>query len=203
MTLDELKTEFAGGTASTATLSVLEKDPKIKRGEIYFIKSTYQEEGSEQYGDRPAVIVSNDLNNLHSQTVEIVYMTTKPKKDLPTHVLTRSAQYPSTILCEQIYSVGKQRMGNLIGTLTSNELQNVDRALAISLGIDFDCIKITKEPDEKEIKALLQENAGNMQLMPMPDDSRIVKLETERNVYKQLYNELLEKITQKEVFQNG
>ena len=94
-------------------------------------------------------------------------------------------------------------MVNLIGTLTNNELQNVDRAQAISLGIDFDCIKITKEPDEKEIKALLQENAGNMQLMPMPDDSRIVKLETERNVYKQLYNELLEKITQKEVFQNG
>ena len=72
----------------------------MKRGEIYFIKSTYREEGSEQRGDRPAVIVSNDANNEHSDVVEIVYMTTKPKTDLPTHVFTRSALSPSTILCE-------------------------------------------------------------------------------------------------------
>ena len=37
-------------------------------------------------GGRPAVIVSNDKNNAKSNTVEVVYMTTKPKTDLPTHV---------------------------------------------------------------------------------------------------------------------
>lgn len=52
----------------------------MKRGEIYYIESTYRETGSEQRGGRPAVIVSNDKNNENSEVVEVVYMTTKPKK---------------------------------------------------------------------------------------------------------------------------
>lgn len=123
-------------------------------------------------------------------------MTTKPKKDLPTHVLTRSAYYPSTILCEQICSVSKQRVENRIGQLTREELQSVDKALTISLGINFDCIKITKAPDAEEIKTLLTENTGKLTIMP--EDPQIIKLETERNIYQQLYNELLEKITKGE-----
>ena len=63
----------------------------MKRGEIYYIESTYRETGSEQRGGRPAVIVSNDKNNENSEVVEVVYMTTKPKNDLPTHVFIRSA----------------------------------------------------------------------------------------------------------------
>ena len=110
----------------------------MKRGEIYFIKSNYREEGSEQRGDRPAVIVSNDKNNENSDVVEIAYMTTKPKTDLPTHVFTRSALSPSTILCEQVCSVSKARIGTFIGTLTKNELQNLDTALLISLGINLE-----------------------------------------------------------------
>ena len=50
----------------------------MKRGEIYYIESTYREIGSEQRGGRPAVIVSNDKNNENSEVVEVVYMTTKP-----------------------------------------------------------------------------------------------------------------------------
>lgn len=49
----------------------------MKRGEIYYIESTYRETGSEQRGGRPAVIVSNDKNNENSEVVEVVYMTTK------------------------------------------------------------------------------------------------------------------------------
>lgn len=72
----------------------------MKRGQIYYVRSNYREEGSEQRGGRPAVIVSNDKNNANSNTVEVVYMTTKPKTDLPTHVYIESALRPSTLLCE-------------------------------------------------------------------------------------------------------
>ena len=90
----------------------------MKRGEIYYIESTYRETGSEQRGGRPAVIVSNDKNNENSEVVEVVYMTTKPKNDLPTHVFIRSALSPSTVLCEQVNSVSVKRIGTLIGKLT-------------------------------------------------------------------------------------
>ena len=43
----------------------------MKRGEIYYIESTYRETGSEQRGGRPAVIVSNDKNNENSEVVEV------------------------------------------------------------------------------------------------------------------------------------
>ena len=66
----------------------------MKRGQIYYVRSNYREEGSEQRGGRPAVIVSNDKNNANSNTVEVVYMTTKPKTDLPTHQHSCASRFP-------------------------------------------------------------------------------------------------------------
>ena len=41
-------------------------------------------------GGRPAVIVSNDVCNEHSRVVEVVFLTTKEKPPLPTHVKINS-----------------------------------------------------------------------------------------------------------------
>lgn len=109
----------------------------MKRGQIYYIESNHQEIGSEQRAGRPAVIVSNNKNNENSTTVEVVYMTMQPKNDLPTHVFIRSSLRPSTVLCEQIYSVSTERLGTYIGELTDRELQELDIALSISLGLDW------------------------------------------------------------------
>ena len=75
----------------------LRKD--IKRGDIYYIENRHTV-GSEQRAGRPAVVVSNDMNNQHSTTVEIVYLTTQPKADLPTHTAVAGMRSPSTTLCE-------------------------------------------------------------------------------------------------------
>lgn len=77
----------------------------VKRGEIFYIERSYGQTGSEQVDGRPAIIVSNDENNRYSGTVEVVYLTTQPKNDLPTHVEIRSSKKPSTALCEQVNSV--------------------------------------------------------------------------------------------------
>ena len=79
--------------------------------------------------------MSNDKNNANSNTVEVVYMTTKPKTDLPTHVYIESALRPSTLLCEQISTVSEERIGEWIGELTESEVQDLDIALAVSLGM--------------------------------------------------------------------
>lgn len=54
----------------------------MKRGEIYYIESTYRETGSEQRGGRPAVIVSNDKNNENSEVVEVVYRIVQQDPDV-------------------------------------------------------------------------------------------------------------------------
>lgn len=162
----------------------------MKRGEIYYIESTYRETGSEQRGGRPAVIVSNDKNNENSEVVEVVYMTTKPKNDLPTHVFIRSALSPSTVLCEQVNSVSVKRIGTLIGKLTKSELAAVDSALAISLGIDF----MDPKPATKEAEHLLEEISKQpLRIVQQDPDVEKIKHETERDLYRNLYNELLNK----------
>ena len=106
----------------------------VYRGEIYHIHRA-EAVGHEQRGDRPAVIVSNNMGNEHSPVVEVVYLTTQEKNPLPTHVRIHSTPRVSTALCEQIDSVDKSRLGELLGRVTEDELQKIDKALAVSLEI--------------------------------------------------------------------
>lgn len=85
----------------------------IKRGEMFYIsRGGVSYSGSEQHSDRPAVVVSNDKNNENSNVVEVVYMTTQPKTDLPTHVTVRSTGRPSTVLYKTMYEQLLNRLVN-------------------------------------------------------------------------------------------
>lgn len=147
----------------------------MNRGDIYYIARTYQENGSEQRANRPAVIVSNNKNNENSGAIEIVYMTTKPKKDLPTHVLIHSVCRPSIVLCEQIHTVSKARVGEKLGTVTDQEMAAIDSALSISLGLS------NGEPPavEATIEAF----------------TKMIAAQAERDVYRKLYTDLLATVT--------
>lgn len=151
----------------------------MNRGDIYYVARTYQEDGSEQHANRPAVIVSNNKNNEFSGTVEVVYMTTKPKTNLPTHVAIKSAKFDSIVLCEQIHTVCKDRIVDKIGTLTEDEVANIDNALSISLGLKQEQTHSQPQDIESVVKIFCD----------------FKKIETERDVYKELYTELLTTIT--------
>lgn len=95
--------------------------------------------GSEQQGIRPAVIVQNDKGNKHSTTVIVSAITSKGKKNLPTHVSIKKGgksnlSFDSTVLLEQIRTVDKKRIrGERIGQVEN--LTDIDRAIMVSLGI--------------------------------------------------------------------
>lgn len=183
----------------------------IKRGEIFYIARGGATNGSEQYADRPAVVVSNDENNMHSGVIEVVYLTTAPKTDLPTHVTIRSTGRTSTVLCEQVTSVSVDRVNNYIGQVSEQEMKNIDIALMISLAIgeDTKSSKAYREErmrQQEEIERLKAENETlkaekaecgantepHEQVMTSSDT--IVKLETERDTYKKLYEQLFERV---------
>lgn len=67
--------------------------------------------------------------------VEIVYLTTKNKKPLPTHTEV-IANIPSTVLCKQIYSVSKEKLGDYVRSCTDAEMERINKCLAISIGLD-------------------------------------------------------------------
>lgn len=143
----------------------------IKRGDIWYIESGYST-GSEQRPGRPAVVVSNDRNNQFSSTVEVVYLTTQPKRDLPTHVTIGSLSRESTALCEQITTVSTERLGTYKGCVTTEELEDIEEAILISLGV---------EPKPR-------------QETPPMLETRLAESEAKCEVLKQMYDNLLSKL---------
>lgn len=153
----------------------------MMRGDIHYI-SDGPYVGSEQAPGRPAIIVSNDANNATSATVEVVFLTTRPKHDLPTHVTISSAARLSTALCEQISSVSIERLGNYAGTCTEKEMKAIESALRISLALDDPCVKptATKTPaDPSELSKLQIE---------------LKAITAERDMYKAMYDRLINDI---------
>ena len=107
----------------------------IKRGAIYWItKNPHRPTaGSVQQPGRPGIVVSNDANNACSCTLEIVYLTGKPKKPLPTHCAIESTGKPSIALCEQVQTISVEQIREYIGHCTEEEMAEIDRCIAISL----------------------------------------------------------------------
>ena len=104
----------------------------MRRGEIYYIKND-NSVGCEQRGIRPAVIVGNDLGNKYSPVLLVVYFTLQHKKALSTHVYVREH---GTALCEQIFTIDKARVLQKKGECTSSDMERINKALRISLGME-------------------------------------------------------------------
>lgn len=158
----------------------------MKRGEIYYIEKTVQT-GSEQSAGRPAIIVSNDRCNLFSEVVEIVFLTTAPKVDLPTHVTIRSSRKPSIALCEQVTSVATARIGGYIGTCTDTEMDAIDQALAISL--DIPEWGPAPEPKQESVET---DTALKLELEDCK--RKLASAIIERDTWERMYNTLIDKV---------
>jgi len=154
------------------------------RGQIYYIES-YASTGSEQRAGRPAVIVSNDKNNEHSATVEVVYLTTQPKHDLPTHVVVKGTGRDSIALCEQIHTVAVERIGSFCGLCSRIELQNIDIALLISLDLTI------SSPMEKVVEVIKEAPATNpAEWQEM--EKKLLATEAKLHIVQTMYNDLLQ-----------
>ena len=108
----------------------------IIRGDIYYVRENKDAVGSEQKGYRPAIVISNNVGNKHSKIKQVVYITTKVKNEIPTHVVINSAKYTSIAICEQIFSISDERIGTYVGHCTEDEIRELDKALMISIGLD-------------------------------------------------------------------
>ncbi len=106
----------------------------IRRGDIFYV-NRFPTVGSEIHTGRPAIVVSNNEINENSATVEVVYLTTRIRPELPTHVRISSSARESIALCEQIDNVALERLGNYFGSITKDEMTRIDIALLVSLDL--------------------------------------------------------------------
>lgn len=114
---------------------------EIKRGEIYFANITkYDSKGSEQRGRRPVLILQNDIGNKFSPTTIIAIITTKSKRNLPTHVEIHrdninNLRRDSVVALEQITTIDKDRLEFKIGELSMEDNKKVMEAIKVSLAM--------------------------------------------------------------------
>lgn len=112
----------------------------IKKGDIYYA-SLDPVIGSEQKGDRPVVVLQNNLGNKYSPTIIIAPLTEIIKKEkLPTHIKiykNEFLKYDSMILLEQLRTIDKSRLISYLGKLKDNQLQKIDNALIKTLSINI------------------------------------------------------------------
>lgn len=105
---------------------------EIKKGDVYFA-SLNPIVGSEQDGERPVVVVQNNLANKHSPTIIVVPITTVLKRmELPTHIpisKNRFLKKDSMILVEQIRAIDKKRLKAYLGHLKPEQMKLVDNAI--------------------------------------------------------------------------
>lgn len=115
---------------------------EIKRGDIYYadLNPTV---GCEQGGVRPVLIIQNNVGNHFSPTVIAAAITSRKKKNMPTHALldengTRLFS-DSRIMLEQVRTIDRERLKGYVGHADTVTMQSVDRAIAVSLGLSGDC----------------------------------------------------------------
>jgi mRNA interferase MazF len=111
----------------------------VKRGDIYYANLS-PVVGSEQGGNRPVLVIQNDVGNKYSPTVIVVATTSQiSKAQLPTHVEIGASQgnldKDSVILLEQIRTIDKRRLKEKITHLSDEVMAKVDEAVRISLGL--------------------------------------------------------------------
>lgn len=112
---------------------------KVRWGDICFVDFG-KNEGSEQNGIRPAIIIQNDKGNTYSPTTIVASITSQEKRYLPTHVSIKPYQSglekTSTIMFEQVRTIDKGRIISKVGHIDTVWLvENIKKSLTISFGM--------------------------------------------------------------------
>lgn len=114
---------------------------EFRRGDIIFVENPFKEyHGSVVGGNRPAVIIQNDMGNEHSENLIIAYLTSQLKRmEMKTHCILQwysGLKKVSMVTTEQIATIAKDDVISVIDHLTDEDMKRVDRALAASLGLE-------------------------------------------------------------------
>ena len=113
------------------------------RGDIYLV-DLGTNIGSEQGGCRPVLLVQNDIGNHFGPTLIVAPVSSRywKKSKQPTHTLIEGIQNlssPSVVLTEQLLTIDKVRVMKYLGIVPEDQMQNVNKAVMVSLGL--------KQPD--------------------------------------------------------
>lgn len=106
----------------------------MRRGEVWWVNFD-PALGGEIRKRRPAVIVSNDAFNTYSNRLQVVPLTSNIERVYPSEALITLNGRPGKAMADQLTTVSKQRLGNQAGDLSAEEMDRIERAIGIQLGL--------------------------------------------------------------------
>lgn len=171
---------------------------EIRRGDIFYVHPNPSKSGN----GCPAIIISGDYVNVHSDSVCVVYINQVAPESLPAiTVRVCNGRIRGVASCSNMRTVSKACLGDYATSLPSSQIESLDEALLSALfdgtvseediktesdssvsphGISDEDISRYWEEDSRHTQALLELN--------------LQTTSTELALYKRLYNELLEKV---------
>lgn len=119
---------------------------RFQRGDVIYVNLGYRDNRSVQQGERPCVVVSNNVNNVVSPVLLVCPCTSQmTKKQNPVHVILNRKDVKgflpkkSIILVEQLISIDKRQIEKKMGTIENDKIMDkLNAALARQLAlVDF------------------------------------------------------------------
>lgn len=109
---------------------------EIKKGDVIYVDLSSFEDGSVQGNGvnstgRPCVVVGKGFNS----KLIVCALTTKNKKDMPTHTRVKIKGRESIALLEQLFTIEKEKINSKRWHVTEEEMNNIESCLKISLGL--------------------------------------------------------------------
>ncbi len=104
---------------------------RILRGEIRWADLN-PTKGREQSGQRPVLIISQDVFNQNSGTVIAIALTSQPQRagfPLTLELIETKLEKPSWVKISQIRTLSVERLGNRLGMISPTEMDQVIEGL--------------------------------------------------------------------------
>ena len=158
---------------------------KYLRGQVWFYSDPKNEmpktncENSVQRGSRPVIIVSNNTGNKKSPVLTVVPCTTQQKSDIPTHFSFFLDAVPNTVLCEQIFTVGKADLTTYRGTLDDTEVSMLNKCLSVALLLNEPQIIVQAPTQQKVLSDIASTKVTNSDNFIQPIKKRVYTKRTD------------------------
>ena len=106
----------------------------MRRGEVWWVNFD-PSIGGEIRKRRPAVIVSNDASNANLNRLQVIPLTSNVERVYPSEALVTLNGRQGKAMADQLTTVSKARLGDQLGELSFDDLQRIERAIRIQLGL--------------------------------------------------------------------
>jgi mRNA interferase MazF len=111
------------------------RDKNINRGDVYWVDLDLAI-GSETKKIRPAIIISNNIQNTSSSRVVVIPVTSNTKFIYPFEAEVKISEQNAKAMADQIRTIDKSRLKNYIGKLTKKEMLDLEKAVKLVLSLE-------------------------------------------------------------------